>query len=135
MTALRSFCVAFAELQPAWQMPKVVLVRSWGREAEMFGHGERILPTNAPEMQAQPAIYSQDRPLMRARRQQRGGINSTSARSRPTRRTKSGLPSGIPQAASACAAPRPWYRSTTAGYRDHAVGPAVLVINRRGNLN
>ena len=35
--------------------------------ADMFGYGEGVLPKDVPEMQAQTAIYNQDRTLMRAR--------------------------------------------------------------------
>src|SRR4030088_1466934 len=37
--------------------------------ADIFGYGQGVLPKNVPEMQAQIAIYSDDRPLMRARTQ------------------------------------------------------------------
>ena len=37
--------------------------------ADIFGYGEGILPKDVPEMQAQIAIYTKDRPLMRARTQ------------------------------------------------------------------
>ena len=37
--------------------------------ADIFGYGEGILPKDVPEMQAQIAIYTNDRPLLRARTQ------------------------------------------------------------------
>jgi dienelactone hydrolase len=37
--------------------------------ADIFGFGQGVLPKDVPEMQAQVAIYSNDRPLMRARTQ------------------------------------------------------------------
>jgi dienelactone hydrolase len=37
--------------------------------ADIFGYGQGVLPKDVPEMQAQIAIYSDDRPLMRARTQ------------------------------------------------------------------
>ena len=37
--------------------------------ADIFGYGEGILPKDIPEMQAQTAIYTNDRALMRARTQ------------------------------------------------------------------
>jgi dienelactone hydrolase len=37
--------------------------------ADIFGYGEGILPKDVPEMTAQTTIYSNDRPLMRARTQ------------------------------------------------------------------
>src|SRR3954464_8063353 len=37
--------------------------------ADIFGYGQGVLPKDIPEMQAQIAIYSDDRPLMRARTQ------------------------------------------------------------------
>ena len=37
--------------------------------ADIFGYGQGVLPKDVPEMQAQIAIYSKDRPLMRARTQ------------------------------------------------------------------
>jgi dienelactone hydrolase len=37
--------------------------------ADIFGYGEGILPKDVPEMQAQIAIYMNDRPLLRARTQ------------------------------------------------------------------
>ena len=37
--------------------------------ADIFGYGQGVLPKDVPEMQAQTAIYSKDRPLMRARTQ------------------------------------------------------------------
>ena len=37
--------------------------------ADIFGYGQGVLPKDVPEMQAQIAIYSNDRPLMRARTQ------------------------------------------------------------------
>jgi dienelactone hydrolase len=37
--------------------------------ADIFGYGQGVLPKDVPEMQAQTAIYSDDRPLMRARTQ------------------------------------------------------------------
>ena len=37
--------------------------------ADMFGYGEGVLPKDVPEMQAQTAIYTKDRALMRARAQ------------------------------------------------------------------
>jgi dienelactone hydrolase len=37
--------------------------------ADIFGYGQRVLPKDVPEMQAQTAIYTKDRPLMRARTQ------------------------------------------------------------------
>src|SRR4051812_28804621 len=37
--------------------------------ADIFGYGEGVLPKDVPEMQAQTTIYSNDRPLMRARTQ------------------------------------------------------------------
>jgi dienelactone hydrolase len=37
--------------------------------ADIFGYGQGVLPKDVPEMQAQIAIYTKDRPLMRARTQ------------------------------------------------------------------
>jgi len=37
--------------------------------ADMFGYGQGVLPKDVPEMQAQTAIYNNDRALMRARAQ------------------------------------------------------------------
>ena len=37
--------------------------------ADIFGYGQGVLPKDVPEMQAQIAIYSDDRALMRARTQ------------------------------------------------------------------
>src|SRR5436190_18300137 len=37
--------------------------------ADIFGYGQGVLPKDVPEMQAQTAIYSNDRALMRARTQ------------------------------------------------------------------
>lgn len=37
--------------------------------ADIFGYGEGVLPKDVPEMQAQTAIYTKDRALMRARTQ------------------------------------------------------------------
>ena len=37
--------------------------------ADIFGYGEGVLPKDVPEMQAQTAIYTKDRALMRARAQ------------------------------------------------------------------
>jgi dienelactone hydrolase len=37
--------------------------------ADIFGYGEGVLPKDVPEMQAQTAIYTHDRTLMRARTQ------------------------------------------------------------------
>jgi dienelactone hydrolase len=37
--------------------------------ADIFGYGQGVLPKNVPEMQAQTAIYTNDRALMRARTQ------------------------------------------------------------------
>jgi len=37
--------------------------------ADIFGYGQGVLPKTVPEMQAQIAIYSDNRPLMRARTQ------------------------------------------------------------------
>ena len=37
--------------------------------ADIFGYGQGVLPKDVPEMQAQTAIYTKDRPLMRARTQ------------------------------------------------------------------
>ena len=37
--------------------------------ADIFGYGQGVLPKDVPEMQAQTAIYSKDRVLMRARTQ------------------------------------------------------------------
>ena len=37
--------------------------------ADIFGYGQGVLPKDVPEMQAQTAIYTNDRPLMRARTQ------------------------------------------------------------------
>jgi len=37
--------------------------------ADIFGYGQGVLPKDVPEMQAQTTIYSNDRPLMRARTQ------------------------------------------------------------------
>jgi dienelactone hydrolase len=37
--------------------------------ADIFGYGEGVLPKDVPEMQAQTAIYTGNRPLMRARTQ------------------------------------------------------------------
>jgi dienelactone hydrolase len=37
--------------------------------ADIFGYGQGVLPKNVPEMEAQIAIYTNDRPLMRARTQ------------------------------------------------------------------
>jgi dienelactone hydrolase len=37
--------------------------------ADIFGYGEGVLPKDVPEMQAQTAIYTKDRTLMRARTQ------------------------------------------------------------------
>src|SRR5262245_19067901 len=37
--------------------------------ADIFGYGEGVLPKDVPEMQAQTAIYTNDRALMRARTQ------------------------------------------------------------------
>ncbi len=36
---------------------------------DIFGYGQGVLPKDVPEMQAQTAIYTKDRPLMRARTQ------------------------------------------------------------------
>ena len=51
------------------------LAESWARlgyvsfAADFFGYGEGVLPKDVPEMQAQTAIYTKDRALMRARAQ------------------------------------------------------------------
>jgi dienelactone hydrolase len=37
--------------------------------ADIFGYGQGVLPKDVPEMQAQTAIYTKDRALMRARTQ------------------------------------------------------------------
>ncbi len=51
------------------------LAESWAKlgyvsfAADIFGYGEGVLPQGVPEMQAQTAIYTGDRALMRARAQ------------------------------------------------------------------
>src|SRR5256714_6580610 len=54
--------------------PKTLsLAETWAKlgyvtfAADIFGYGQGVLPKDVPEMQAQTAIYSKDRPLMRAR--------------------------------------------------------------------
>src|SRR5437588_1935603 len=54
--------------------PKTLsLAEAWAKlgyvsfAADIFGYGQGVLPKDVPEMQAQTAIYSKDRPLMRAR--------------------------------------------------------------------
>src|SRR5437879_11973785 len=42
--------------------------------ADIFGYGEGVLPKDVPEMQAQIAIYDEDRALMRARTQAAVGV-------------------------------------------------------------
>ena len=56
--------------------PKTLqLAETWAKlgyvsfAADIFGYGEGVLPKNVPEMQAQIAIYTNDRALMRARTQ------------------------------------------------------------------
>ena len=56
--------------------PKTLkLAETWAKlgyvtfAADIFGYGEGVLPKDVPEMQAQIAIYSNDRALMRARTQ------------------------------------------------------------------
>lgn len=56
--------------------PKTLkLAEIWARlgyvsfAADIFGYGEGVLPKDVPEMQAQTAIYTNDRALMRARAQ------------------------------------------------------------------
>ena len=56
--------------------PKTLqLAETWAKlgyvsfAADIFGYGEGILPKDIPEMQAQTAIYTNDRALMRARAQ------------------------------------------------------------------
>jgi dienelactone hydrolase len=56
--------------------PKTLgLAETWAKlgyvafAADIFGYGQGVLPKDVPEMQAQTAIYTKDRPLMRARTQ------------------------------------------------------------------
>ena len=56
--------------------PKTLsLAENWAKlgyvsfAADIFGYGQGVLPKDVPEMQAQTAIYTKDRPLMRARTQ------------------------------------------------------------------
>jgi dienelactone hydrolase len=56
--------------------PKTLsLAETWAKlgyvsfAADIFGYGQGVLPKDVPEMQAQTAIYTNDRPLMRARTQ------------------------------------------------------------------
>src|SRR3989454_58842 len=56
--------------------PKTLgLAETWAKlgyvslAADIFGYGQGVLPKDVPEMQAQTAIYSNDRALMRARTQ------------------------------------------------------------------
>ena len=56
--------------------PKTLgLAETWAKlgyvsfAADIFGYGQGVLPKDVPEMQAQTAIYTTDRPLMRARTQ------------------------------------------------------------------
>src|SRR5881394_4155738 len=56
--------------------PKTLqLTEAWAKlgyvsfAADIFGYGQGVLPKDVPEMQAQTAIYTKDRPLMRARTQ------------------------------------------------------------------
>jgi dienelactone hydrolase len=56
--------------------PKTLgLVEMWAKlgyvsfAADIFGYGQGVLPKDIPEMQAQMAIYTKDRALMRARTQ------------------------------------------------------------------
>ncbi len=56
--------------------PKTLsLAEIWGKlgyvsfAADIFGYGQGVLPKDVPEMQAQTAIYTNNRPLMRARTQ------------------------------------------------------------------
>ena len=56
--------------------PKTLqLAETWAKlgyvsfAADIFGYGEGVLPKDVPEMQAQIAIYTKDRALMRARAQ------------------------------------------------------------------
>ena len=56
--------------------PKTLqLAETWAKlgyvsfAADIFGYGEGVLPKDVPEMQAQTAIYTKDRALMRARAQ------------------------------------------------------------------
>ena len=56
--------------------PKTLgLAETWAKlgyvsfAADIFGYGQGVLPKDVPEMKAQTAIYTKDRPLMRARTQ------------------------------------------------------------------
>src|SRR5919201_2148251 len=56
--------------------PKTLgLAETWAKlgyvafAADIFGYGQGVLPKDVPEMQAQTAIYTNDRALMRARTQ------------------------------------------------------------------
>src|SRR5437899_12723847 len=78
------YAVQMASLRPAVSMiharegmtPKTLkLAETWAKlgyvafAADIFGYGQGVLPKDVPEMQAQTAIYTKDRALMRARTQ------------------------------------------------------------------
>ena len=83
--------------------------------ADIFGYGQGVLPKDVPEMQAQIAIYSDDRPLM-AHGRRRDMMRSSRSRWSTQRRSPSSATASAAGSASSSARPArhlsPMFRST-----------------------